>query len=415
MRRQRLGLLGLLGTLGPLGLLVRGLRGHCSLSGLSSLSGPSSLSGLSGLTALMVLLVLAACTGGDEAAGVPSETGTPIAFSAQQQEEKAVTRSTGLESVLTYFKVYGFKNTDGELSEYQMVFPGYTVNWVDNTAHTSTTNSHNWEYVNQQPIGELEQTIKYWDWSASAYRFFGVAGVTGTNEVTTAYKTYPTYKAYELTYDADADKEATIPYYAHLWYSDGNTSEGHKPFGQAVQLEFLKPFAKVRFMFTFEEFIDPTATYATATELTGKRFYPTNGNTIKMRGKVTVSYPLTGSSEEETFFVTPGAGGETALTQDYYVVKNNGVLYPYANASASASKEYTVLPATNQGSYTLTVNVNGEPKSTVVPAEYMNWLPGYQYTYIFKVHVDGSVEIDSVQSAFREWIDHTADHTVYNW
>ena len=45
----------------------------------------------------------------------------------------------------------------------------------------------------------------------------------------------------------------------------------------------------------------------------------------------------------------------------------------------------------------------------------MNWLPGYQYTYIFKVHVDGSVDIDSVQSAFKEWTDHTADHTVYNW
>ena len=33
----------------------------------------------------------------------------------------------------------------------------------------------------------------------------------------------------------------------------------------------------------------------------------------------------------------------------------------------------------------VTVSVNGDPKTTTVPAQYMTWLPGYLYTYIFKI------------------------------
>ena len=353
----------------------------------------------------------------------PSVTGTPIALSGSLQEEKAITRSTPLEESTTFFKVYGFKNTDNALSQYQMVFPGYVVNWVTNSAHSSTTNSSGWEYVNQQPLGQDEQTIKYWDWSAKAYRFFAVAGASGTNVVTGAYRTYnpgtaSEYKAYEVSYNADAHEEATIPYYSHLWFSDDG---GGKLYGQPVTLEFLKPFSKVRFIFIFE---DPAK--ARETTLTDKEFRPASGNTIKTSGKVTVCYPLTGTATTEMFAVDAEAEGFRELTQDYYETVErldssdpaSVVISPYYKADDDAkvlSKIYTVLPVTGQGNYTMTVAVNGEPKSTTVPAEFMDWLPGYQYTYIFKVHVDGSVTIDSVQSAFTPWTDHSADHTVYNW
>ena len=125
---------------------------------------------------------------------VPPTSGTPIAFAAMQQEEQAVTRAAALETTgVTTFTVYGFKNmsydeTDG-YNGLQEVFPGYTVNWTINTAATSTTNSDGWEYVNQQALGKEEQTIKYWDWEAQAYRFFAVAGATRTNEVKGVYET----------------------------------------------------------------------------------------------------------------------------------------------------------------------------------------------------------------------------------
>jgi hypothetical protein len=354
---------------------------------------------------------------------LPSGLATPIAFTANRQDEQAITRATPLEgtdgSGITSFTVFGFKNMGVEGSDYtepQQVFPGYTVKWVTNTVNTSTTNSDGWEYVNQQAAGKDEQTIKYWDWNAKAYRFFAIAGTSNTNIPTGTYKPNNVNPdRYEVTYEANAEKEAEIPYYSHLWFSDG--SPGQTPFGQPVQLVFIKPLSWVRIMFIFEENTEPDATHETNTTLTDITFCPSNGNTIKLNGNVFVSYPLTGTGTTETFAATSEAEGILALTQDYYETKTVGgeTVYPYYNASGHTPREYTVLPVADQDSYKLTVRVNGEPKTTIVPAEFMDWLPGYKYTYIFKVHGDGSVGISSVQSAFKEWISHTESHTVYNW
>ena len=98
------------------------------------------------------------------------ETGTPIAFSAQQGDETAVnngaqsrtmTRATSLhEAEVVTFKVWGYKNngTAAEpFSSYQTVFPRYTVNWIDGSAATTTSNSSGWEYVAQEEDGDNVQ------------------------------------------------------------------------------------------------------------------------------------------------------------------------------------------------------------------------------------------------------------------
>lgn len=377
---------------------------------------------------IALLVMAAACLGScdrdatqEDGEDMPvPETYTPIAFTAQQGEENAVTRADIPlnEAGVTSFKVWGYKNNSydegtGVYGGQQQVFPGYTVNWADNSASTSTTNSSGWEYVNQQPPGLEEQTIKYWDWNAKAYRFFGVTGESSGTPVD-----YGTYVAYEITITADGstdDKIAETPYYSHLWFSN---DEGSPSFEQPVLLEFLKPLSKVRFMFTFE---DPTE--APHTTLTDKSFRPTNGNIIKTNGEITISYPLTGTATKESFAITSEAGGISEFTQDFYetvtkqtINEKEHVVSPYFDAlETQCNKVYAVLPAANQGTYTLTVSVNGEPKTTVVPAEFMNWKEGFLYTYIFKVHVDGGVSIDIVQSAFTQWEIHEADHTVYNW
>lgn len=347
----------------------------------------------------------------------------PILFSALQQEEENITRAGLQDNDVTSFKVYGFKNMSydpesGSYGEPQIVFPGYTVKWITNSAYTTTSNTDGWEYVNQQAHDQEEQTIKYWDWSSSAYRFFGVAGATRTNEVTGTEVTVESIKYYKVTYQADAKKEDETPYYSHLWFSTGNPDVyPQRQFGQPVQLEFIKPLSKVRFMFIFE---DPSL--ASTTELTNKSFRPTSNSTIKTKGDVTVSYPLTGTSLTETFAASGEPEGLTEFNQDYYASvgydENDPpkVVSPYLGAvEANKNKVYTVLPVTGQGTYTLNVYVNGEPKKTIVPAEYMDWKPGYQYTYVFKVHVDGGVSISSVQSAFTQWTIHESDHTVHNW
>ena len=358
-------------------------------------------------------------SGGDEPGGdpTPQPNEKAIAFSGNLTEDQNVNHArtrageVGLETYFKRFKVWGFKNP-GE-SSVNIVMNGYTVNWINNSANTTASNSSGWEYVNQQGLGEMEQSIKYWDNTASAYRFLGIAGFTETNKPTGKYlpdAASPT--SYEVTYKADAFNESSTPYYSHLWY--GNSAD----YGKPVQLVFIKPLSKVRFKFIFE---DPNA--AQDTELTGKSFRPSDGGTIKMKGEVTVTYPLTGTTSTEAFAATSEAEGITGFTQDYYEsVSKNGsgtVISPYLNADESTSalsKVYTVIPTpSGQSDYTLTVSVNGDPKTTTVPAKYMTWLPGYLYTYIFKIHVDGGVQFSKVQSAFTQWVTYDKSHTVYNW
>lgn len=362
----------------------------------------------------MTVIAVVSCGGDDESpapeppAPTPPAAEVPISFQGDLGDGQAVTRSTeiGLNTKHTAFRVWGYK--DGT-SGYQEVMNGYTVKWVDNSSNTTTTNTNGWEYVNQQSLGETEQSIKYWDYSATAYRFFGIAGSTATSGRYAPDDTNPT--SYVVTYTADARTPDDIPLYSHLWYN------GPTAYGQPVKLEFIRPVSRVRFMFTFE---DPDE--AQNTELTDKDFRPTNGTTIKLKGSVTVTYPLDGIAE--TFAATSEAEGMTAMTNDYYtsVTKDNEnsptvIIAPYRMALGDVllKREYTVLPVTGQGTYTLTVSVNGDPKTAIVPAQYMDWKPGFEYTYIFKIHVDGSVSISSVDAAFTPWTTHEKPRTIYNW
>ena len=354
------------------------------------------------------------------AEGPTVETGTAIAFTANQDEERTVTRA-GLEEVgIKTFTVWAYKNTDFDegsnpinYTSKQQVIPGYYVRWTSNSAYTTTSNTNGWEYVNQQTPGELEQTIKYWDWGAKAYRFFGMAGGRDgsyvVSEVNGANGTPGTPEKVVVTIpvNASTDYDAEgMPYYSRLWFSTGQLPDYEdRQFGKPVTLEFVKPLTKVRFMFKFE-----SKEIEENTVLAAKSFGPTTaGHYIYQKGTLTVTYPLTGTTTEEIVTTTYNDAYKMAdLEQDYYEEPND----------LNARKWYTVLPASasEQGSYTLNVKVNGIDKSAVVPAEFMDWLPGYQYTYIFKVHVDGDVTIDAVQSAFTPWTpEYIGEHKVYNW
>ena len=65
-----------------------------------------------------------------------------ITFLTDLPEQQGVTRSTPLENYSTNFKVLGYKNMSYVSEEYgttQDVFQGYFVNWVANTAATTTS------------------------------------------------------------------------------------------------------------------------------------------------------------------------------------------------------------------------------------------------------------------------------------
>ena len=399
-----------------------------SLTGLISLIGHIGLIG-QGLIGLMILgLTSCSGSGDDDLQESQPETNSDmvaITFNGSGGAETAVTRADGtpLSEKATTFTVWGYKNMSYDAGIYggtQTVFPSYEVRWTSNSAGTTTSNSSGWEYV----APASNQTIKFWDWSAKAYRFFAVTGWSGAapptppatyeaNKTYGAYKSSETGKPYEISMLADASSTtemAEAPYFSRLWFSTGDpVAYPDKQFGKPVVLEFLQPYARVRFIFIY---VYPRE----GIKLEDIQFKPSDDSKhIARKGIVTVHYPTEGTAIKEWFTVTPmtgaGSGELIELTEDYdpeddtkdYVKTDNGW--------------YTVLPNNTQGSYTMSVTVNKgvEPKTAVVPANYMQWLPGYSYTYIFKITDEGGVEIGWVETAVTPWTEMEADWTVYNW
>lgn len=381
---------------------------------------------------MMAAALYVGCGGsGDEPGGgdptpQPQPGEKAIAFYGNLAESKSenYARTRAEEALsskgITTFYAWAYKNPT--VSTYEAVMKKYTVKWTSGFAGSTTTNSSGWEYVNQQSYDGMEQSVKYWDFDAKSYRFFGTTSSSTGSVVTEAGKTF-----YRMTFFTDATELDECPFYSKLWFSDN--SAGSSAYGNAVKLVFLQPVSYVRFKFIFEDEND-----APKTELTDKKFEPTDGNTIKYKGLVHIDYPLTGtgvSDKEATLRVADGAAGQTGgLTQDYYESIESTtvtdpvtgedkqiVTSPYYLADPDAiGKVYSVLPTpTGQSSYRLDVSVNGEPKNVIVPSQYMTWQPGYIYTYVFKIHVDSGVSISSVESAFTNWYIEENKHNVYNW
>lgn len=379
------------------------------------------------LIGLIGLMSLVACSSdnapGEDTPTPLTPTETAISFNSGLNDGADISRSEGFETTgVTSFKVWAYKNMsyeNGSYGDLQTVIPGYTVNYVANSANSSTSNTNNWEYVGQG----ADQTIKYWDWSAKAYRFFGVAETpTGPNKANTANGANEPNGPYEVSLTVDGSDDETVaatPYYSHLWFSTGNTATyPDKQFGKPVKLEFLKPFAQVRFMFTFVPELTDLGT--DRTKLSDIWFKPTDNSKIANQGTVTISYPLTGTTIKESW--TSAATENTGLDSfliDYYDENNSYTAADNEPTSYPNSPEhfYNVLPMKSQGSYTLSaVVVGGEPKTCVVPAEYMSWEPGYQYTYIFKITESGGIKLDEIQVGMNDWeIKERIEHPVFNW
>ncbi len=400
---------------------LKGLIGHIGLIGLIGLIGHIGLIGPISL----ISLALSACGGGDAVPQLPQQPTNiqqPITFSGTENREQTVTRADGtpLSATVERFQVWGHKNmsynsgTD-EYYDRQTVFQGYQVDWTANTAATSATNTNGWEYIlTEKP----NQTIKFWDWSAEAYRFFAVTNweeertepdednkAYGAYKAYEAYGPYMPYEAYEISMKVNANSTNEAPYFSRLWFSTGDpTAYPDKQFGRPVTLEFIKPFARVRFQFIY-------ATPREGITLTNKSFLPSDNSKIYKKAKVTISYPMTGKDIKEAFSAETIATADSTYISEDYDPENDLKEYP----DEAQEGWYTVVPNTKQGSYTLKVTVNGAGKTAVVPATYMQWLPGYSYTYVFKITDEGGVAIGWVDYAVTPWIEAPATHEVYNW
>lgn len=330
----------------------------------------------------------------------PNAPTTSIAFSSNnskwQDEQTTRGAGNGLETLFTSFRVWGYKTTSdvSALSSSQIVMDGYKVLFTQGSAGNTASNTADWEYVGiENPMLSTPQTIKYWDHSATSYRFFAYSPFRSDVTVTAPSTADPNVSlSFPFEY-SDAATATSSPYASRLWLatpSSNGTPASSPAYGSCVTLTFAPIIAKVRFRFTY-----PNGTKSVTMRnilFSDSRFLDDSSKAdTPLRGTIHATYPLTGipSSQQPVITMAPvstDATGKILLTVPYeepsdavHILKDP-TLY---------QKWYYVPPLANipyeQGAYTITVNISGKKVSATVPAQYMQWKAGYKYTYIFKL------------------------------
>lgn len=311
---------------------------------------------------------------------------------------------TGLETIEKSFRVWGYKNTGGNktdgFTEPQKVMDGYIVKWNQPAAGSTG----NWEYsgiVNTKL--NATQTVKYWDYSATCYRYFAFSpeganvtttllqeGGSSTNQAGTTSaegSTNQTDKASKVSFQIPFEynenaTSSTTPYISDLWLSDNQNFGDDKKYGACVKLTFAPIVTKVRIKFKYPENI-------TNISIKNISFQKTDGD-VPTAGNIRITYPITGTETQPVYSWEPTQTGIINLSVPYEEEADK------IHQTTERKKWYFVPPIGNttnkgQGDYIITATINGKTSTAIIPAEYMQWKAGYQYTYIFKITEAGTV------------------------
>ena len=334
------------------------------------------------------------------------------------------------------FVVWGTKTLAND--EIQKVFDNYQVNYVTNTAGTTTTNSADWEYINYMNVPDGvttnagvqafsvsnvntggEQTIKYWDFSALQYDFFayslGEGGDEDSNPSTA--NTYATTSAmnsdgYSLTGNLEQLKACFI--------SKKRTISSLSASATQVNLEFISFLSRIQMKFyetipgysvkELRFYVDddnnntPPETpalyagnvgLAIATGGTYNIRFDANGNPLISSGTTDNNNTTTYITFKDSLIDYAGpefreananyigrASNAATATEPLYVVPNA------TGAVLTLKMDYTLV--SRDRTYE-TIQVRGA--TATIPAAFTTWQPGYAYTYIFKLTDDNLTPI----------------------
>lgn len=357
------------------------------------------------LSFLISALCLLSCSSEQDKPETPEpKPNVGIAFGGANGiwQDAPTTRSgeTGLETLFTSFRVWGYKNYAATPNSPQVIMDGYQVNFTQSSAGTTGSNTADWEYVGlTHPKHSTTQTIKYWDYSASTYRFY--AYTPADAPITPASSGTPTSTSedvFQIPFAYSKDATATsVPYISDLWFS--NNTDATSPYGKCVTLRFSPLIAKVRFKFTYPA---NTKRITITNILFGdSRFIknPSSADT-PLKGTITATYPLKGTEIPTSY--TPSFAWKTSGETDAKGFLRLTIPYEEAGDAIHIlqdknpyNKWYYVPPFNiaqyEQGAYTISAIIDGNKTLATVPAEYMQWKAGYQYTYIFKITETGSL------------------------
>lgn len=378
------------------------------------------------------VLALASCSSDDflgENSGNGQNASSAINFSGDAGKITRATSNTGdyVKMLDGQFKIYGVK----KMSETQFVtvFKDYSV-W-NAAANTTTSNTNGWEYVGAKGATNLgtgnisldkDQTIKFWDYSASEYRF-----VAGSPISAFTYNVPVTDESKEI-------KSATITGLAgHINANEAGQAITTNPVYIAEPIvvkktEYQEP---VQFSFKRQQAMVRVGLYETIPgySITEINFYKAGGskaeavnNIILTSGtenyfvggsdvKGTITYDWTGATPSYTYTYTD----ETSLikSQNWYAGKfepHNALATTVSTAAVadlygkdndmSTNGYFTVIPTPSATTaapilikcdYTLTsddgsgetIKVTGA--TAAIPAAYSKWDVNTRYTYLFKI------------------------------
>ena len=370
-------------------------------------------------------LALASCSSDDflgENPGNVQNATTAINFGGEAGKITRTTSNEGsTEKMLDgQFKVYGVKKKQDNIDH---VFPNYYV-W-DVAAKNTTSNTNGWEYVGKQGDADLgtgnitlikDQTIKYWDYSASEYHFVAGSPIDKFNlnpspgqDITSANITG--LAGHIEANDAEGTGTAleTYPVYVAAPVKVENTG-----YQKPVQFNFYRQQAMVRvgiyetipgYSITKINFYDAESTVSTKTNIiltSATADYFVGGSNIYG----TVNYDWTSATPSYTLTYTDAslkkrknwyAGKLTTLAKTS-AETNVDILYG-TDKDMSTAGYFTVLPTQAKNAspilikcdYTLTsddysgeeIKVKGA--TAAIPAAFSKWETNTRYTYLFKI------------------------------
>lgn len=382
------------------------------------------------------VLALASCSSDDflgENSGNGQNSSSAINFSGDAGKITRATSNTGdyVKMLDGQFKIYGVK----KMSETQFVtvFKDYSV-W-NAAANTTTSNTNGWEYVGAKGATNLgtgnisldkDQTIKFWDYSASEYHFVagsliknftpdplivgkdityatisGLAGHITANDkdgTGTALETNPVYVSEPVIVKKEKYQEPvqfkfvrqqamvrvgfyeTIPGYSihnvNFYDAEGNVSNGNNIILTSGTAGYFVGGSNVEGTITYNwTGITPSYTYAySETGLTkNKNWYAGKLSTLATTstGK---KIDLKDGTKMELLWGTD----KDMSTNGYFTV----IPTPTATTAAPIliKCDYTLVSDDGSGE---TIKVTGA--TAAIPAAFSKWEVNTRYTYLFKI------------------------------
>ncbi len=381
-------------------------------------------------------LTLAGCSNDDFVAETPTvtaeEANVPILFSSNKGNitRADITGAAAADLLGNKFVVSGYKGSATNPAG-TIVFDNYLVEYAPNTAYTTESNTHNWEYVGKGRIkhaidnGITNQTIKYWDYSQPQYDF--IAWSTGKK--TAIFEGTPTDG--QVLVSAIKPATATTAAYTmsglakdlqECYVSDLVTMK-KADYQQTVTMKFHSLGSKVRIGiyetvpgYSVKEVKFYSGAATNDADPTKPRLFSTEATDIYTEGEYTIYFPTvddesntdnnlahvkfsgTGTKSNRVEF----GGLNLTIAEDGEKTPGNVFIGRSSNTASMAGEaegNYFTQYLPNERGVNLNLRVDYTLESTdgsgeeiqvmgataQVPSIYAQWKAGYAYTYLFKI------------------------------